>query len=369
MPGFKFYNKKILIISPEPWDFIKVSKHHYAMEFTSRGNSVYFLNPPDNQFQVVECKRSEEGVYVIDYKNRYKGVRFLPKPVRKFIFKKLYNKFQKIAKESFDVVFLFENSRFFDLDFLPANVFSVYFQVDEDQNFHPHQAARSANLVLAINNVIKDLLSQSGKAVYRISHGFSGNFSTNATSIWNGHTIYRRSAERLKAFYIGNLDHYFSDIDLLAALIRSTPDVDFVFIGPYNKSGKLYQLIKDNGNVFLYGKVAASDIPGMLDDADLLFFAYRDDFLSSSHKVMEYLASGKAIVTTKVKGYPEDPDLFYCSGNSAGFIDLFKYVCDNIEEANSSVKMKKRIQFAIDNTYKKRVVEIEELADQFYMNN
>ena len=41
-------NKTILILSPQSWGTMYVAKHHYAIELASRGNTVYFLNPPDN---------------------------------------------------------------------------------------------------------------------------------------------------------------------------------------------------------------------------------------------------------------------------------------------------------------------------------
>src|ERR1700689_1355013 len=39
-------NKTILIISPQTWGKMFLSKHHYAIELAKRGNTVYFLNPP-----------------------------------------------------------------------------------------------------------------------------------------------------------------------------------------------------------------------------------------------------------------------------------------------------------------------------------
>ncbi len=41
-------NKVILIISPQAWGKMFLSKHHYAIELAKLGNEVYFLNPPDN---------------------------------------------------------------------------------------------------------------------------------------------------------------------------------------------------------------------------------------------------------------------------------------------------------------------------------
>ena len=39
-----FENKTILLISPETWGPVKVSKHHYA-NYLAKANQVYFFNP------------------------------------------------------------------------------------------------------------------------------------------------------------------------------------------------------------------------------------------------------------------------------------------------------------------------------------
>ena len=35
-------DKSILIVSPEPWAHLFVSKHHYAVHLAQRGNKVFF---------------------------------------------------------------------------------------------------------------------------------------------------------------------------------------------------------------------------------------------------------------------------------------------------------------------------------------
>jgi len=42
-------HKTILLISPQSWGNMFVSKHHYALELARAGNTVYFLNPPEEK--------------------------------------------------------------------------------------------------------------------------------------------------------------------------------------------------------------------------------------------------------------------------------------------------------------------------------
>ena len=41
--------KTILILSPQSWGKMFVSKHHYAIGLAKKGAVVYFLNPPDQE--------------------------------------------------------------------------------------------------------------------------------------------------------------------------------------------------------------------------------------------------------------------------------------------------------------------------------
>ena len=44
-------NKIILIISPNFWGDIHLTKHSYALEISKLGANVYFLNPPSRNFK------------------------------------------------------------------------------------------------------------------------------------------------------------------------------------------------------------------------------------------------------------------------------------------------------------------------------
>jgi len=47
MKNFELRNKTIIILSPEKWGKMMLSKHHYAIELAGMGNIVFFtvFNP------------------------------------------------------------------------------------------------------------------------------------------------------------------------------------------------------------------------------------------------------------------------------------------------------------------------------------
>jgi len=80
------------------------------------------------------------------------------------------------------------------------------------------------------------------------------------------------------------------------------------------------------------------------------------------HKVMEYLSTGKVIVSNNITTYHERPDLVTMISDRSSNRDLptlFKKVIENLEEYNSSALQKSRREFAAENTYQKQIERIE----------
>jgi hypothetical protein len=60
-------NKQILIISPEPWQWQYVNKHHYAITLSKLGYKVCFFNPPKQNLKAIKILKT-------DYKDIYKKI-------------------------------------------------------------------------------------------------------------------------------------------------------------------------------------------------------------------------------------------------------------------------------------------------------
>jgi hypothetical protein len=63
--------KTYLLISPQPWGKMFLSKHNYAIELAEAGNKVYFLNPPTyKRFSAklnVRVQKEMSNLFLIDY--------------------------------------------------------------------------------------------------------------------------------------------------------------------------------------------------------------------------------------------------------------------------------------------------------------
>lgn len=63
-------NKNILIISPDKWSELYISKHHYA-RYLSKNNTIWFLNAIGNyklEKKISIQKHNNYNIYIIDYK-------------------------------------------------------------------------------------------------------------------------------------------------------------------------------------------------------------------------------------------------------------------------------------------------------------
>jgi hypothetical protein len=249
-------NKNILLISPESWDHIFVSKHHYAIWLAKKRNSVYFLNPPGRSCSVT--KTIYDNIYEIHYAGFLRGLRKFPGILRKWITRRKYQKIEKLAGVKFDVVWSFDNSVFYDFGALPDSVLKISHIVDYNQDFQSAHAARSADICLCVAEVIRKRLLSYNKNTHKIQHGFNPVESP---------CLSLPGPNKIKAVYAGNLSIPFIDWEILVDVIKKQPDVDFIFIGPgieHHRITDYIRVLKSSDNVFFYRPCGCSSPSGIL---------------------------------------------------------------------------------------------------------
>lgn len=350
--------KNILLISPEPWDHIFVSKHHYAIHLTRRENLVYFLNPPcESPLRVSETEF--DSVYTIDYNGFIKGLRYLPGVLRKYFELLMFRRLERICGLKFDIVWAFDNSVFYDLDALPDRTLKICHTVDLNQNFNIDRAASSADCCFGSSRYITDVLSVFNRNVYFINHGF------NKVKPEDLSLSAHPGKNNIKCLYAGNLNSKYLDWSTLNKVIKENRNIDFLFAGNIRNSDNL-----QGANIFYLNKLNAAELQSAYDKADVLLLCYKaDEFpeqLSNPHKMMEYIGSGKVIIATKTVEYEHlaESNLIAMSNKNAEYPTLFKRVIDEIDVWNSTDKMTARMDYAYDNTYEKQLHRIEKILSK-----
>ncbi len=314
-------DKNILIISPENWGISKLSKHHYALAFAEAGFSVYFLT--------VNFTSSIQNEEVCpDHKN-IKLVSFnIPKNLLwfRFHFRSWYNwvlkfKIKKWLKDypDFEYVLSFDcNGVFTELSNFKGEK-TIFFPADQVKEEYRNEY-RGFDQLVSISPVILEAFPNV-KNKTLLHHGLSPDFI-------EGNKLVNFNPEKKleKVAYVGNLlIGPILDKVNLAAIVKNNPDIEFHFYGAYEKAlnnlgGTVSQettdfidFLKKSENCVLHGMVSSKTLSKELriQDAFLICYDYNFDKnkCSNSHKILEYLATGKPIISTRISMY-DDLKLF-----------------------------------------------------------
>lgn len=351
--------KKILLISPEFWGINLVSKHHYAIQLSMR-NKVYFLNPPSN----TNLRQSiDRNLTVIDYKVTIRGINHLPSFLRNLFNKHLIKRIKSISgAKSFDIIWSFDPFRFQNLKILKPSL-SIYHAVDIHNSKLEKEIAKTANIVFTSSDLILKRLPEK-RYRYNIGHGLAHHFTRMRLMSYS-------RGNKLRVGYLGNLHYKYLDTDSLTKIINENPDIEFHFIGPYlpsNLSRESFNddfiaLIKSKKNTILHGPIPSKQLPQILVEYDAFILCYTGDEnreqLSNPHKILEFLSTGKVVISHYIDEYKKRKDIIEMSNFNIDIPGNFKKVINNLEKYNHPDLQRKRKAFALNCTYDKVIKRIE----------
>ena len=358
--------KTILLISPEPWTALAVSKHHYARTLCARGHQVLFLDPPTQTGQPMRITpvSDQPGLYLVQAPPVMRGLRHMPKWLREKLEARWLAQLERACGTTIDVVWLFENSRFYDMGFSGSRL-HIYHQVDVNQDFHTAAAARSADVCFCTSDAIARRLRPHARHVIKIDHGYAEAAQDPVLPpALKGH--FDRTGPHL--VYIGSLDIRYLRNDLLIRATTLFPDATFHFVGSHSGTTPLFKIACNRPNVRWWGQVASDLIPAILARSDVLLLAYdaekSPDQLSNPHKLMQYLGSGKVIVATWTEEYQDKRHLLKMVRNGEEFLPCLGETLVDLDRMNAPDRMAARIDFARAHSYPKQLERIEAALEQ-----
>lgn len=349
--------KRILIISTEPWIHDFLSKHHLAIALTRLGNTVYFLNPPSSESGCV-AQEQYPGLFIVNYKPALKGIRFLPWPLAQWFNRRDVIHILELIAGALDIVWTFDPFRFQDLVIFKAR-WTIYHVADAHRAKYENLLAESAGIILGPS---KQLLEKFDKAKsHCIGHMVDENFVNRAGA------ASARTNERIQVGYVGNLLSHFLDYPLLVRTVVQNPQCDFTFIGDHENIGRNHswqQLIKLE-HVHLAGPLSHDDLTNQLSRFDVFLCCYDTERFfreaSNSHKLLEYLATGKPVVSTRIAYYLDEEGVLYMPSRNAELPELVKKVTSALSEYNSKAEITKRTRFVREHTHASVLSRIDEL--------
>lgn len=363
---------------------MRVSKHHYALELAEKGSTVYFIEPPDLGNKGVKITPSEEHarLFIVQYQHLYKGQRFLPD----FIYRRLLNLqirvLEKAIAQKPDVIWCFDPYRFLNLKWFKAPV-SIFFAADLfSQNDLPEEAY-TADMCFAISDTIADVLKPTHKPVHFINHGLNRHFAKNAQITLEGLPVAAQPKGNITVGYVGNLLMEAPDRNTMKQVIAAHPDIQFVFWGQYEKKGnfvafdkpevfEFIRFLQSQPNVVLHGAVHPSVLSEEIKMADMFWVCWQTGISklwdgSNSHKILEYLSTGKPVVSHYMSTYRNSDIIdMLASKDNDGYLSLFSQVLNRVKAGETVDLRKHRIQFAMENTYQLHIAEIEKLIQSHF---
>lgn len=366
-------NKKILILSPQPWGTMHISKHHYAIELAKRGNEVFFLNP--GEIGVSTSVSNEKGVFVISHRTPifYKlkfhwnwAYHFLRAHTTRALLTKL--KFKP------NIVWSFDLGGDYSLRYFNAPI-KIFHPVDEPLSPLALKSGKGATHLFSVTHEILEKYTELPVKRAFINHGVSELFLSKSDQIQPD-----ASQSDLRFGYAGNLLRPDIDRDLMLALFETFPEVVFEIwgglsdsknnLGSESKSNRdFFGKISQFSNVLLHGPVSPSQLAEEFQRMSGFLICYdikKDQSKGTNyHKILEYLSTGKVIVSNNVSTY-RDSGLFpMCTSreNNDEFLEIFKDVIERIDHWNASDRQEVRIEYAKSHLYSNQVEKIATMIE------
>jgi hypothetical protein len=376
---FTFRDKTIFILSPEAWGVMRISKHHYAVELAKLGNRVFFFEPPT----LMGSTRgvlipTNEGVQRVTYKPVARG--------KRYVGRKLYAWMQRTQMRGFirkltgqpDVVWCFDQGTFDDLDIFGAAL-RIFHPVDHNLERCMPPVARTADLVFSTSHKILEYMCPKGTKGIVVHHGLNVTFERFARlQLDNFENAGQPQAFGGRIGFWGSLFKESLDRRKVLKLVRAYPEYTFLCWGASkmsqnNLAGKndaevaeFIEALSSSPNVRLMGPGTAEDFIAEVPGLDILInieFEYSARWDNGNpHKLMEYLSTGKPVFSTPALMYA-DTDLLFVSRNDDVVSD-FKNLVEAWAHWSSNAESIKRIQFALQNTYRQQIGRIESHINQ-----
>ena len=366
-----FLNKKnVLIISPNFWGDIHITKHHYSLEMHKLGANIFFLNPPSRSFGgFLKTTEIFEKFKVIDFQLH------IPGRIKNYFPRIYYYYMSLIVKR---ICAIADNDIFLSIDFsrdLPfsltkINYFNskhkIFFPVDNPHIDYINNSKNISDIYFSISKDILNMIDKGNIYHFCLGHSVSSNFFSKKI-INNNH-----DSSTINIGYVGNLFMDNIDYETIIEVVKKNQGINFHFIGPNtlsNKSNNLgvqkinkknIRILKEQKNTIFHGILYKKKLMKLLAKLDAMFLCYFE-FGSNpsapvnSHKILEFLALGKVVISNYFEDYKiyNDELIFMPEKNhtSDQYLKKFKLVTSDLHKLKNNNLIKKRRNYAKNRSY------------------
>ncbi len=362
-------NKRILLISPQPWNGLQLSKHHYAESMAARGNLVFFLEPLTKKWSssiITKKCNHHPDIFIITAGSLFPyNFRFHLPLVFQLFLRILVHRIKK-RFGPFDIVWDFDcNHLFHSFSAWNASLHIMH-PMDAGSTMPP---AKKADFIFSPSPEILHTLQAKNCPSFIIPHGLCPEFEELGRMQLLQNTN-QTDSKGIHVGYYGNICHHAIDKKIFCAIIRQNPEITFHLVGNHetqtdSNAGYFIQFLKSQPNVILYGVQNKHWLCQHAIGMHLFLACYKKSKEyagDNSHKILEYLATGKPVISNNLTFYKNKKLLIMPEEDQCEcFPNLFRRSIQNLKFYNSPKFRKKRILFALQHTYSSNLEKIEHL--------
>jgi hypothetical protein len=372
--------KTILILSPQKWGNMFLAKHHYAIELARNGNYVYFLNPPQIEIRkgtVVVKSSTESNLFLINHSLRFSyKIKFRCIWLFHFFMRFHIKEIEAVISKKIDIVWSFDLGNYYPFKYFSADSLKLFNPIDEPLNKAGIESANGCDVIFSVTKEILKKYQHLNVPMHFLHHGLAEEFV-------NIRAATQKADEKIRVGLSGNWLRTDLDSNCLLKIINENTEVIFEFWGSYKleqsnigggTNSEVEQLIyelQQAKNVILHGVADTQKLAKEFQRMDAFLICYdilKDQSRGTNyHKVMEYLSTGKVIISNNIstyKGLPDMVTMVQSRINNHELPQLFKTVIANLDQYNHPQIVAARKKFAASNLYRLKIAEVQTLLKE-----
>lgn len=224
-----------------------------------------------------------------------------------------------------------------------------------------------ANLVFTTSRPLYELKKQSNPQTYLVEN--VGDAEHFGKTILEETAIPSEMAELPKPIigFVGALDAYKVDFELIKYLAENQPEWSFVLIGPIGEGDRQTRidLLQKINNIHFLGAKPYSQLPNYVKGLNVCVIPYQINqytCYSFPLKVYEFLATGKPVVTTNLSSLKDLSGVLKIASDHQEFL---RFLSQAVEEDDPKERTR-RIEVARQNSWDHRVERLLEIIVNYY---
>ena len=327
-------SNKILLISPQHWGVMHVTKHHYAIELSKLGFTVFFLEPTEATWNIHQSRfnitsSGVERLFILNQKiNIPYKLKFHNKDLYDWFIKRHIKKLEKEIGP-LDIVWSFDLTNAMPLKYFSNKTKKIFFAADWPQDHHSVKAAEDANLLVS---VAQEILDQYPNTKYTkkllVDHAVAEYF------VEEGAKPFVKNDNIIRVGLSGNFLRPDIDRPVFLDLIATYTNLLFECFGTIEYSNSnlggatdketeiFINTLRQSENVILHGMVSPELLAKELRRMDAFLICYdvlKDPSKGTNyHKVMEYLVYKRPIITNFISSYKKCNLFYMCTDRISG---------------------------------------------------